>query len=1086
MANTLRFKRGLVAGIPTGVAGEPLFTTDTFDLYIGNGTTNTRFQQYIASGTTLQYLRGDGSLATFPTNIVTGTGISGQVAYWSGTNTQTGNNNLFWDITNGRLGIGTNVPSVDLEIGGTGTRQIRILSSGGVDIRMNADTGARVGTYSNTALAFHTNSTEKMRLDASGNLGLGVTPSAFFGTVRAMQIGLLGAFSSRTGGNGTYLSSNVYFTADPSDSASNANYIATTSASAYMTASGSHKWFIAPSGTAGNAITFTQAMTLTANGRLLLGTTTEGTQRLQVAGDVKFDADAATNGFYWDNTNKRLGIGINIPTVRLHVLGDSILQSTGTGDGTTAIRINNSAGTQILGIGAAGGIVMNSSTKISTVVSPTSTQAQLELFNGGTGNATLQSSTSYGLLLNPSGGNVVIGSTTNGTQRLQVTGDTLMKGSGNTSATTALTVQNSDAVNLFRVNNSGYYLLSGTNGMFFSMFTTSDGTAAINGTNTQFYNYTTTQAATLGAFLFTGNSFSQTSGAAHSMYIIKGFAPTSGTGTFSTLSLSPVINQTGGANGITRGLYVSPTLTAAADWRSIEWSNNTGWGLYGAGTAANYIGGALTVNGASVFNDTLEVLSTFTFDGAIRDNRSNTVISQSASSVISNRTLTIGNATYLNINFPNGNMLIGSTTDSGEKLQVNGTMKVTGASTFGGLVDISTGNSFIYLRNTSLGLDSKVWTLQNLNTSGDFRIRALNDADNNGINAITISRTGISSVALTFGGAATFSSSVTAGGGISQQAQMGLGISTANTKSSKIAVYDNIGNNFWGIGLTDYSSVFGLGLFAGTNSTGTPQVVVNSNGNVGINTTSPAYKLDISGTFNATGAATFSSTLTTGGNILIGASASSIGAMNLILTGTSPVASRLTFGTDGTGYSFAIGKNQAGTVTDLLKIADSGLATFTDNARFSNLKGCIFVQTGGTLLGSIGMDSSNAVTIDNNGFSGLSVGSNYTMTGGNLGIGHNGFGTSATRTLSVLSGTAPSTSPADSFQMYSNDVVAGNAAPHFRTENGAVIKLYQETTAVGNSTISVGGGSAVLDDTQFGGYTLRQVVKALQNQGILA
>jgi hypothetical protein len=70
--------------------------------------------------------------------------------------------------------------------------------------------------------------------------------------------------------------------------------------------------------------------------------------------------------------------------------------------------------------------------------------------------------------------------------------------------------------------------------------------------------------------------------------------------------------------------------------------------------------------------------------------------------------------------------------------------------------------------------------------------------------------------------------------------------------------------------------------------------------------------------------------------------------------------------------------------------------------------------------------------------------------------------------------------------MYSNDVTAGNAAPHIRTENGAVIKLYQETTSVGNSIISLGGGSAVLDDTTFDGYTLRQIVKALRNQGILA
>lgn len=48
------------------------------------------------------------------------------------------------------------------------------------------------------------------------------------------------------------------------------------------------------------------------------------------------------------------------------------------------------------------------------------------------------------------------------------------------------------------------------------------------------------------------------------------FAPTSGSGLFNTFLLSPVINQTGGANGISRGIYVNPTVTAAADWRAFE------------------------------------------------------------------------------------------------------------------------------------------------------------------------------------------------------------------------------------------------------------------------------------------------------------------------------------------------------------------------------------------------------------------------------------------------------------------------------------------------------------------------------------
>jgi hypothetical protein len=48
------------------------------------------------------------------------------------------------------------------------------------------------------------------------------------------------------------------------------------------------------------------------------------------------------------------------------------------------------------------------------------------------------------------------------------------------------------------------------------------------------------------------------------------FNPTSGTASYSNFSIEPTINQTGGANGITRGVYVAPTLTAAADFRALD------------------------------------------------------------------------------------------------------------------------------------------------------------------------------------------------------------------------------------------------------------------------------------------------------------------------------------------------------------------------------------------------------------------------------------------------------------------------------------------------------------------------------------
>jgi hypothetical protein len=96
-----------------------------------------------------------------------------------------------------------------------------------------------------------------------------------------------------------------------------------------------------------------------------------------------------------------------------------------------------------------------------------------------------------------------------------------------------------------------------------------------------------------------------TSGNVRGIYNFANFTPTTGTAVWNAYEYNGIINQTGGANGITRGFYSNPTLTAAADWRSIEWSNNTGWGLYGVGTANNYLNGNLgirTTNPQAILN----------------------------------------------------------------------------------------------------------------------------------------------------------------------------------------------------------------------------------------------------------------------------------------------------------------------------------------------------------------------------------------------------------------------------------------------------------------------------------------------------
>lgn len=107
-------------------------------------------------------------------------------------------------------------------------------------------------------------------VDASGNFGLGVAPSAWGASWRAMEVGRKGsALFSFSAGDNTYLTSNCYF------NGTNWIYAYTSAATNYNMAGGVHKWSTAPSGTAGNPITFTQAMTLDASGNLLVGTTTQ-------------------------------------------------------------------------------------------------------------------------------------------------------------------------------------------------------------------------------------------------------------------------------------------------------------------------------------------------------------------------------------------------------------------------------------------------------------------------------------------------------------------------------------------------------------------------------------------------------------------------------------------------------------------------------------------------------------------------------------------------------------------------------------------------------------------------------------------
>ena len=115
-----------------------------------------------------------------------------------------------------------------------------------------------------------------VQLNASGNLGLGVTPSAWGSGYKAFEVNG-GAFWSYSA-NECDVYQNCYF-----NGTSNI-YKTSAAASRYEQNTGRHAWYTAPSGTAGNAISFTQAMTLDASGNLLVGTTSGGSGKIRASG----------------------------------------------------------------------------------------------------------------------------------------------------------------------------------------------------------------------------------------------------------------------------------------------------------------------------------------------------------------------------------------------------------------------------------------------------------------------------------------------------------------------------------------------------------------------------------------------------------------------------------------------------------------------------------------------------------------------------------------------------------------------------------------------------------------------------------
>lgn len=176
-----------------------------------------------------------------------------------------------------------------------------------------------INSYNSTAgfkpIILQAGGSDRFTLDVNGNVGIGVTPSAWGSAWKTIQY--LGGSLATPNSNNNLLLTNAY------NDGTNYRYVNTNPATNYQQSNGQHIWYAAPSGTAGNAITWTTAMTLDANGNLLVGTTTDnGVDKLQVNGSINCNNKivyqnsiiGTFTGDVWYDT------GVTINTLRYNIL----------------------------------------------------------------------------------------------------------------------------------------------------------------------------------------------------------------------------------------------------------------------------------------------------------------------------------------------------------------------------------------------------------------------------------------------------------------------------------------------------------------------------------------------------------------------------------------------------------------------------------------------------------------------------------------------------------------------------------------------------------------------------------------------
>jgi hypothetical protein len=278
---------------------------------------------------------------------------------------------------------------------------------------------------------------------------------------------------------------------------------------------------------------------------------------------------------FWDNTNGRLGIGTSTPSAKFDIYSTSLAQSVfSVGESlATKISINQSSVRhQLFSISRIGGTspplfyigAGSGPTAASTIIAANNDNLIFGYDISNTFNETFRITTNK---------NFLIGTTTDAGYKLDVNGTARVSG-----------------YTLFGTGNSGTPLatLADFRGTSDNDFIQVARVTASSDRYVRLYanGRTDTKTSSIGdiGFQYSAADNNSTSGTRGLFTLTNIFNPTTGTAIYNSIAINQTINQTGGANGITRGLYINPTLTAAADFRAIEVAS--GITILGAATTA--------------------------------------------------------------------------------------------------------------------------------------------------------------------------------------------------------------------------------------------------------------------------------------------------------------------------------------------------------------------------------------------------------------------------------------------------------------------------------------------------------------------